>query len=203
MKSKKKTIMFVISMVWLVISGVISVLLFTKYTEFYVFGLLIKEFAFVGIAGLIFFILLFFGCQSTYYSQSRYIVIFFGVLWIALSSILCWSSLKETFTEHINTKRYTITLSDGNVLLFYEKKGENKNMFTEVDVYRKDLLLVRGLGGFGKQFINENTDLPNYSYNEDTTEITFYGTYRYSDEMHQDFPNLKDREDTFTLKVVR
>lgn len=76
-------------------------------------------------------------------------------------------------------------------------------MFTEVDVYRKDLLLVRGLGGFGKQFINENTDLPNYSYNEDTTEITFYGTYRYSDEMHQDFPNLKDREDTFTLKVVR
>ena len=203
MKSKKKTIMFVISMVWLVISVVISILLFTKYTDFYVFGLLIKDFTFVSIAGIIFFILLFFGCQSTYYSQSRYIVLFVGALWIVLSGFLCVSSLKDTFSEHRNTKRYTITLSDGNVLLFYEKIGENKNMYTSVDVYRKDLLLVRELGGFGSHFINSGTNLPNYLYDEDTTEITFYGTYRYSDEMHKDFPDLKDREDTFTLKVER
>lgn len=190
-------------MVWLVISVVTSILLFTKYTDFYIFGLLIKEIAFVSIAGIIFFILLFFGCQSTYYSQSRYIVLFVGALWIVLSGFLCVSSLKDTFSEHRNTKRYTITLSDGNVLLFYEKIGENKNMYTSVDVYRKDLLLVRELGGFGSHFINSGTNLPNYLYDEDTTEITFYGTYRYSDEMHKDFPDLKDREDTFTLKVER
>ena len=202
MKSKKKTVMFVISMIWLIFSVVVSILLFTKYTHFYVFGLLIRELAFVGISGIIFFVLLFFGCQSTYYSQSRYIVIFVGVLWIALSSILCWNSMKETFTEHRNTKRYTITLSDGNKLLFYEQIGENKNMFSYVDVYRKDLFLIRELGGFGSQYINKDTDTPNYSYNEDTKEITFYGTYKYSDELHEQFPDLEDREDTFVLNVV-
>ena len=197
MKSKKKTIMFIISMIWLVFSVVTTVLMFTKYTDFYVFGLLIGEFAFAGISGIIFFILLFLACQSTYYSQSRYIVLFLGVLWIVLSGIFCVSSLKETFTEHIDTKRYTITLSDGNVLLFYEKTGKG------CDVYRKDLLLVRELGGFGYKYVDNESKLPRYLYNEETKEITFYGTYRYSDELHEQFPDLEDRHDTFTLKVER
>ena len=203
MKDKKNTVMFIISIVWLVFSVIVSVLLFTKYTDFYLFGLLIKPLTFIFAAGVILLILLFFSFPSPYYSQAKHVVLFIGVLFLVCGGLFGWSGLKETFTEHRNTKRYTITLSDGNKLLFYEKIGENKNMITDIDVYRKDLFLIRELGGFGSQYINKDTDLPNYSYNEDTKEITFNGTYIYSDELHEQFPDLEDREDTFTFEVER
>ena len=205
MKSKAKTVMIVISVIWLVFSLTISILLFRKYTAIYIFGLLFEFSTFTFFAGIIFLILLFIGCQSTYYSQSRYIIMFIAALWIVTNCFFCIGSLKNTFLEHRNTKRYTITLSDGNEILFYEKIGENKYMTSDIYICRKDLFLVRGLGGLGNSsmYTNNGNKLPEYTYNEETKEITFYGTYKYSDELHEQFPNLEDREDTFTFEVER
>ncbi|SFY12739.1 DUF308 domain-containing protein [Ruminococcus sp. XPD3002] len=192
-----KILPIIIGVIWLVFSIIMVVMLSDKYTDIYLFGLLFGKAAFIAFAGIVLLVLLFFSFKSDDSSQARYIVLFVGVLWIVFGILFCSDDLKNTFTEHKNTKRYTISLPDGKEVLFYEETAEDENTIASIEFYKKDLFLVRKLGSFGTSFTDNGSKLPEYSYNEETKEITFIPP----EEFYEEYDDPESIADFLTFSL--
>ncbi|MBR6986062.1 MAG: hypothetical protein IKH75_21555 [Ruminococcus sp.] len=196
-KLVSKILPIIISVIWLIFSIIMIVMLSNKYTGIYLFGLIFGKAAFIGFAGIVLLVLLFFFFKSSASSQAKYIVLFVGALWIVFCVLLCSDDLKKTFTEHKNTKRYTISLPDGKEVLFYEETAEDENTIAPIEFYKKNLLLVRKLGSFGTSFTDNGSKLPEYSYNEETKEITFIPP----EEFYEEYDDPESIADFFTFNL--